>query len=162
MTEHLTAPNAELERLIQRTPKGMMFWAGTCNDASATCGDCDHYGFEIAIRNEAGNAVEFAQAPAQLQALSQAHRPSWSGIRSGNIGVQILSGETAVSDQPEPRPADAGTDNSGGEPVSETIYVMPCTRCGVDHVIDPDQPVNFLCPECQALEDAGPVVEASP
>ena len=63
MTEHLTAPNAELERLIRQTPEGMMFWAGTCNDPSATCGGCQHFGFEIAIRNEAGNAVDSRKYP---------------------------------------------------------------------------------------------------
>jgi hypothetical protein len=53
----LTAPNPELDRLIRRTPAGMMFWSGTCADPAATCGGCKHYGYEAVTRNEAGNVV---------------------------------------------------------------------------------------------------------
>jgi hypothetical protein len=58
MTPNLTAPNKELNRLVRQTPEGMMFWSGTCSDPTATCGGCRHFGYEVVIRNEAGNAVD--------------------------------------------------------------------------------------------------------
>jgi hypothetical protein len=57
MTPHLTESNPELDRMIKQTPPGMMHWSGTCTDPAATCEGCKHYGFEIAIRNAAGNVV---------------------------------------------------------------------------------------------------------
>jgi len=45
MTNYLTNLNPKLERLVQRTPMGMMFWAGTCNDPDATCAGCKHYSY---------------------------------------------------------------------------------------------------------------------
>ena len=54
----LTAPNQELDRLVRQTPPGMMFWAGTCADPTATCSGCKHYGGNaFTVRNDAGNAV---------------------------------------------------------------------------------------------------------
>jgi hypothetical protein len=44
MTPYFTSPNPELGRLIARTPRGMMYWSGTCSDPKATCGECKHYG----------------------------------------------------------------------------------------------------------------------
>lgn len=64
MMNYLIAPNQELDRLIRQTPQGMMFWAGTCSDANATCGGCKHFGYSTVVRNEAGNAVSARKYPA--------------------------------------------------------------------------------------------------
>jgi hypothetical protein len=53
----MTANLTELDHMIKRTPRGMMFWSGTCSDPAATCEGCRHYGFETAIRNAYGNVV---------------------------------------------------------------------------------------------------------
>ena len=44
MTPYLTNPNPELASLTRQTPKGMMYWSGTCSDPEATCGSCKYYG----------------------------------------------------------------------------------------------------------------------
>lgn len=63
MTPNLTPSTPELDRLVRQTPAGMMYWSGTCPDPSATCGDCRHYGYETATRNEAGNVVDTCEYP---------------------------------------------------------------------------------------------------
>jgi hypothetical protein len=60
---HLTAPNPELDRLARRTPEGMMFWSGTSADPSATCGVCEHFGYDYVVRNAAGNAIGTKKFP---------------------------------------------------------------------------------------------------
>lgn len=57
MQPYLTTSNRDLDRLIRQTPEGMMFWAGTCADPTATCAGCRHYGFDAVTRNDAGNAM---------------------------------------------------------------------------------------------------------
>jgi hypothetical protein len=63
MMPHLTVSNPELDRLIRRTPAGMMFWSGTCTDPAATCGGCQHYGYQTVIRDDAGNALSTRKRP---------------------------------------------------------------------------------------------------
>jgi len=65
MTPYLSAPNDEFDRLVRRTPPGMMFWAGTCTDPKATCGGCQHFGYSVPIRNSAGNALETREYPSR-------------------------------------------------------------------------------------------------
>jgi len=57
MMSYLTSPDPEFDRRARRTPKGMMYWAGTCSDPAATCGGCRHYGYMSVIRNASGNAI---------------------------------------------------------------------------------------------------------
>lgn len=72
MPNHLTSPNPELDRLVRQTPEGMMFWSGTCSDASAMCGGCKHYGYEVVVRNDAGNGVGAHKYPSRC-ALYRKH-----------------------------------------------------------------------------------------
>jgi hypothetical protein len=65
MTPHLTTSNQELDLLVRQTPKGMMYWAGTCTDPVATCGGCSHYGYEDVIRDDAGNALNTRKYPSR-------------------------------------------------------------------------------------------------
>ncbi len=51
LTQHLTSPNPELDRLAEQTPPGMAHWSGT-GPNGATCGSCRHYGFERTIQGE--------------------------------------------------------------------------------------------------------------
>ena len=67
MTPHLTKPNAELSRLIARTPEGMMFWSGTRGDPSATCSGCKYFGFTEVIRNGAGNEIDSVGHPSKCE-----------------------------------------------------------------------------------------------
>ena len=60
---HLTIPSHRLDRLVRRTPEGMMFWSGTCADPTATCGGCHHFGYESVTRNDAGNVVTARKYP---------------------------------------------------------------------------------------------------
>jgi hypothetical protein len=77
MTPHLTVPSKELDRLIRQTPpQSMMFWAGTCADPAATCGGCQHYGYESVTRNKAGDAVETHKHPASCALYKKHH---WAG-----------------------------------------------------------------------------------
>jgi len=57
MTPHLTSSDPELDRKIRATPAGMMYWAGTCSDPTATCSKCKHFGFSVVQRNDAGNTI---------------------------------------------------------------------------------------------------------
>lgn len=63
----LTSANPELDRQIRQTPAGMMFWAGTCPDPKATCGACTYFGYEVPVRNSAGNAVTARKYPARCE-----------------------------------------------------------------------------------------------
>lgn len=63
MTPNLTVSNPGTDHLIRQTPPGMMFWAGSWTDPSATCGGCKHFGYETVMRNEAGNAVSTRKFP---------------------------------------------------------------------------------------------------
>jgi hypothetical protein len=63
MTPHLTTPDPELNRLVKRTPPGMMYWSGTCTDLKATCGACHHFGYSVVVRNDAGNAINTSKYP---------------------------------------------------------------------------------------------------
>ena len=46
MTQHLTAPDPDLDALVKATPpNSMMFWSGTARDKKAMCGACQHYGY---------------------------------------------------------------------------------------------------------------------
>jgi hypothetical protein len=63
MSVPLTVPDPEFARLVRQTPEGMMFWSGTCNVPRATCGACEHYGYSIVVRNDAGNAVSTHKCP---------------------------------------------------------------------------------------------------
>jgi hypothetical protein len=59
----LTYANQELERLVRRTPEGMMFWSGTCADPTATCSGCRHFGYDTVVRDAAGNALTAHKRP---------------------------------------------------------------------------------------------------
>jgi hypothetical protein len=72
MTLHLVSSNPRLDQLIRQTPKGMMFWSGTCSDPDATCGGCEHYGYTTVTRNAAGNTADVHRYPASC-ALYQKH-----------------------------------------------------------------------------------------
>ena len=64
MTPNLTVANPDLDILIKRTPaQAMMFWAGTCLDPNAKCGACRFFGYETAVRNDAGNVVHTNKFP---------------------------------------------------------------------------------------------------
>jgi hypothetical protein len=80
MTPYLTTPNSGFDEMVRRTPTGMMFWSGTCSDPAATCEDCRHYGFEIAIRNAQGNVVSTREYLTRC-ALYQKH--------TGDVGDSI-------------------------------------------------------------------------
>lgn len=47
MTSYLAVPDPELDRLVKKTPPGMMYWSGTCSDPTATCGKCRYFGYEV-------------------------------------------------------------------------------------------------------------------
>lgn len=68
----LTTANQELDRLVRRTPEGMMFWSGTSADTAATCGGCRHFGYDTVIRDESGNALTTRRRPASC-ALYKKH-----------------------------------------------------------------------------------------
>jgi hypothetical protein len=77
---NLTAPNLELDRLIRRTPAGMMHWSGTCSDPAATCSACKHFGFETVQRNDAGNAVGARKYPERCALYKK---------RTGELGAKF-------------------------------------------------------------------------
>jgi hypothetical protein len=71
MTIRLVSSNPRLDQLIRQTPKGMMFWSGTCSDPDATCGGCEYYGYTTVTHNAAGVADVY-KYPARC-ALYQKH-----------------------------------------------------------------------------------------
>jgi hypothetical protein len=84
MSLYLTIANPDLERLVRQTPEGMMFWAGTCTDPKATCGDCKYYGFYQDVRNAAGDRVASPHHPTKCKLYymrmgAPSKKPLWKG-----------------------------------------------------------------------------------
>ena len=43
-TTYLTPPNPEFKRMVEATPSGMAYWAGT-GPPRTVCGKCSYYGY---------------------------------------------------------------------------------------------------------------------